>query len=84
MLVVTILAARWVVRRFAIPPQWRRRLAVGLLALVLMLIVEFTIVLWLRGMTIQDYLAGRDPVSGAVYAALLLLFAVSPALVARR
>ncbi len=54
------------------------------IALGLMLVAEFTLALWLRGMTISEYFASRDPVSGTVYYALLGVFAVMPLLVAKR
>ncbi|MEP7343062.1 MAG: hypothetical protein ABI977_35370 [Acidobacteriota bacterium] len=79
-----ILAARWIVRRLAIPPEPARRLAIGFVALSLLLIVEFTAVLWLRGLTIREYFASRDPVSGTVYFVMLGLFAVMPLLVSMR
>ena len=50
MLVVTVLAARWMVRRCALPPVFSSRLAVGCVALCLLLTAEFTLVLWLRGL----------------------------------
>jgi hypothetical protein len=84
MLVVSILTARWVARRLAIPPTSSTRLAVGLVALGLLLVAEFTVVLWLRGLTILEYIVGRDPVAGAVYIVMLGLFAIMPLLVARR
>ena len=62
MLGVSILAARWAVRHVGIPPLWRRRLATGCIALGLMLLVEFSVVLWIRGMTIRGYFEARDPV----------------------
>lgn len=83
MLVVVILAARWVVRRFTLPPTFSR-LGVGFIALGLLLAAEFTLVLRLRGLTIAEYLASRDPVSGTAYYAMLGVFAVMPLLVARR
>ncbi len=49
-----------------------------------MLIAEFTLVLWLRGLSIKEYLAARDPVAGTVYYVALGVFAVMPLLVARR
>ena len=64
---VSILAVRWAVRHLGIQPQWTRRLALGCIALGLMLLVEFTVVLWIRGLTIRGYFETRDPVSGAVY-----------------
>jgi len=39
----------------------------GCVALGLLLAAEFTLVLWLRGLSISEYLASRDPVSGTVY-----------------
>ena len=84
MLVVTILAARWVAGRLAVPPSPVMRLGVGCVALGLLLLAEFTLGLWLRGLTISEYFASRDPVSGAVYVAMLGVFALMPLLVARR
>jgi hypothetical protein len=84
MFVITIVAARWIVRRLAVPRTPSSRLGMGCIALSLMLIAEFTLVLWLRGLSIREYLAGRDPIAGTVYYAMLGAFAVMPLLVARR
>jgi hypothetical protein len=84
MLVVIILSARWVVRRLAVPATPSQRLTVGLVALVLLGICEFTVVLWLRGLSIAEYFAGRDPVAGAVYLVMLGLFAAMPLLLVRK
>ena len=70
MLVVIIVAARWIVRYFA-PLAAAERLGIGMAALGLLLCSEFTLVLGLRGLTIMENLASCDPVSGAVYVALL-------------
>lgn len=83
MLVVIVAAARWVCRRLAVPPGFAPRLGTGVLALVLLLAAESGFVLGLRELTIGEYLAGRDPVAGAAYAAMLLLFALMPLLVRR-
>jgi hypothetical protein len=83
MLVVTVLAAKWVVRRLAMPFALSSRLGMGCLALALMLIAEFGLVLWLRGISISEYLANRDPVSGTAYYVMLGLFAAMPLLVVR-
>ena len=56
----------------------------GCIAIVLMLVAEFGFVLWIRGLSIKDYLATRDLVSGTVYYAMLVLFATMPLLVARK
>jgi hypothetical protein len=83
MLVVTILAARSVVRRLSLPPAPAIRLGVGLVALAFLLIAEFTLVLGIEGLTIREYMASRDPVAGTVYAILLGIFAAMPMRVAR-
>ena len=84
MLVVTILAARWTVLRLAVPPMPSVRLGMGCIALVFMLVAEFGFVFWIRGLSIRDYVATRDPVSGTVYYAMLVLFAIMPLIVGRR
>jgi hypothetical protein len=83
MLVITILAARWTVRRLAVPSTPPARLGMGFVALGLLLVAEFTLVLWLRGVTIREYFVSRDPVAGTVYYVMLAVFAVMPLLVAR-
>ena len=84
MFVITIMAARWIVRRLAVPSTASSRLSMGGIALGLMLIAEFTLVLWLRGLSIREYLAGRDPVAATAYYVTLGVFGVMPLLVARR
>ncbi len=84
MLVVVIFAARWTVRRLAVPSTPLKRLGAGLIALALLLVAEFTLVLRLRGMTISEYFATRDPVSGTVYYVMLGVFALMPLFVAGR
>jgi hypothetical protein len=84
MLVITIVAARWIVRRLAVPPTRLSRLGMGAIALSLMLIAEFTLVLWLRGLSISEYFASRDPVAAGLYYVMLAIFAIMPLLMARR
>ena len=84
MLVVTIVAARWMVARLAVPVQWSARLGMGSTALGLLLFAEFGLVSWIRGISIKEYLATRDPVSGTVYYAMLGLFSLMPLLVAKK
>jgi hypothetical protein len=77
MLIVTVLAARWVVRRFALPRTFAR-FGMGFVALALLLGAELTLVVWVQGMTVRDYLAARDPISGTVYLVMLGVFAAMP------
>ena len=78
MLVVIIAAASWLVRKFQIAEQ---TLLVGLLALGLMMAFEFTLVLWLRGLTLTEYLSEREPLSSFIYYLMLVVFALMPLLV---
>lgn len=84
MLVAIGLAARWVVRRLSVPYRVSIRLGIGFIALVLLLAAEFALVLRLRGMSITEYFATLDPVSGTVYHISLGIFAVMPLLVDRK
>jgi hypothetical protein len=81
MLVVTIVAARWVVRRLAVPSTSSSRLGMGGVALGLLVTAELGLVLRLRDLSIAEYLATRDPVSGTAYYVMLGLVAVMPRLV---
>jgi hypothetical protein len=81
MFVVIVLAARWTVRKLAVPGTPSRRLCTGLVALGLLLVAEFTVVLGLRGLTVEQYVAERDPVAGTAYAVMLGVFAIMPLLV---
>jgi hypothetical protein len=83
MLAVITVAARVVVGRMRHPGPGAC-LAIGALALLFMLLVEFTVVLGLRGITLVQYLESRDPVAGGAYALSLLLFMLMPALLTWR
>jgi len=78
MLVACILAALWVVRRFALSPSPSLRLTVGFIALVLLIAAELTMVLGVRGLSLAEYIASRDPVSSIVYLAMLGIYALMP------
>lgn len=83
MFIAILLSARFVTRRFPTsrPADY---LVTGGLALVLLLIVEFTVVLGLRGISIGEYFAERDPVAGTVYGSMLIVFACMPWLLGKR
>ena len=83
MLVINIVVAGWVVRRLALPFTASIRLGVGGLVLILLLLAELGLVRWVRRLSTREYFATRDPMSGTVYYAMLLVFAVMPLLVAR-
>lgn len=78
MLAVIYWASRRLIR---IHPElcWPSRLAAGMVALVLLVGAELLVAYALGGRSISQYIASRDPVSGSVYLASLLVFAVAPA-----
>jgi hypothetical protein len=83
MLVVIVLAARSIVRRLAVPATLSRRLGMGGVALALLLCAEVVLLLPVSRLSLREYVAGLDPVSGTVYFAMLGVLAMMPLLVAR-
>ncbi|TKB64700.1 MAG: hypothetical protein E8D47_11220 [Nitrospira sp.] len=84
MLTVIMLSARWVVRHFSMPYTAPSRLGIGGMALALILALDFTVVLWVRGLSRSQYIESFDPVAGTAYFVMLGVFAVMPLLVSRR
>ena len=76
-----ILAAGWVLRRLNVPYALNARLAVGLVALAILLVAELAGVRWVRRISIQEYLIGNATPSGLVSLLLFLLFAAMTLLV---
>jgi hypothetical protein len=84
MLVAIVLAARWTIRRFADASEPSTALRIGLLALGLLLLAEITLAVVLQGLSPVEVLVNRDPVSGTVYYAMLIVYALMPRFVTRR
>jgi len=84
MLVVVIIAARWVVLRLSVPSTLSSRLGMGSIALSMLLVAEFGLVLQLRGLSIKEYFASMDPVSGTAFFVMQGVCAIMPLVVARR
>jgi len=78
MLLVIIMAARWVPERFGLKAKPGKCFAMGMLALLWMLAAETGLVLLVQDRSISEYIMGRDPVSGSVYLLMLLVFASLP------
>jgi hypothetical protein len=78
------LAATRVVRRYALPPAGSSRLVAGAVALLLLVIAELALAVVLQGRALTEYLASRDPVSGTVYLAMLVVFGAAPWLLSFR
>jgi hypothetical protein len=83
MALAMLLAARLVVQRQLTGRGPLTRAAVGGLALAFMVTAELAVGLVLLQRPLQDILIDRDPVSGVVYLALLLLYALLPLLLGR-
>jgi hypothetical protein len=75
-MLLAIIAARWTVLRLNLPSAPSPRLVMGGIAPVFLLAAEFGFASWVRGLSIRDYLATRDPVSGTAYYVALGLFAM--------
>lgn len=78
------IVARWLVRRYAVPPAARERLAIGAVAAALSVILDLTVVLRLRGMTMASYVANFDPVAGTAFWLMQVVFALMPWWLGRR
>jgi lipid-A-disaccharide synthase-like uncharacterized protein len=83
MLAAIFFASRYIVRRFALASSARLAVAVGMFALMLLVAAELLLMVALQGRDLAGYVASRDPVSGSVYLASLLLYALMPWLQAR-
>jgi hypothetical protein len=81
---VIVVAARWLVHHRLEGGRLSSALSVGFIAMGLVLIADLVVGLWLRGMSAAEVFFDRDPVSGTAYYVSLLLFAVMPAILARR
>jgi len=76
--------ARWRFGRDPVAWPPRRRLAVGALALALLLVAEVALGMALRGLTLRQVFLERDPVAGTAYLAALAAFALLPWLLSHR
>ena len=83
-LLATIIGARWVVDRFALPPLPGIRLGVGVVALILFLIGEWAVVLPLHSLSLSDSFASREPIVGIVPTGALAVLVVMPLLAGYR
>ena len=80
MAAVVFIAAGYILRRFPEVRHPASSLMAGVLALVLSVAAELGLATVLQDRTLAEFLSSRDKVSGSVYIALLLIFAVMPRL----
>lgn len=83
-LLAMIIAARWVIDRFTLPPFPGIRLGVGLVALGLWLVMEVIVILPFHGLSLDEFLATQDPVVGTLPIGALGVLTVMPFLVGYR
>lgn len=80
MAAVIYVAAGYILRRFPEIALPRRSLVAGFLALAMSVAAELGLAMLLQDQTLAEYISSRDQVSGSVYIALLLVFALMPRL----
>ena len=78
MLLVIYLSARFVVSKMVPIRAAMPYVILGVVALALLLLVEFTLVLGLQGISISHYLDSRDEIAFSAYLLSLLIFALMP------
>lgn len=83
MFVAIVVSARLIIWRFRLPASAMVRLGAGCLALGLLVGAEVLLAVAIQERTLGEYVVSRDPVSGGVYLAMLVLFAVIPLVLAR-
>jgi hypothetical protein len=83
MFVVVVAAARFITLRHALPTQAAVRLAVGFVGLALLVATELALAAVLQRRSPVDFIVSRDPVSGTVFALMLVLFALMPFILGR-
>jgi hypothetical protein len=76
--IAIFLAAGLVLRRFSSIHAHGPALVVGVLALALLAVAELALAVALQDQTVVEYLASRDPISGAAYLGMLVVFALMP------
>jgi hypothetical protein len=83
MLAAIYLASAYLVKKYPAAASLEYLLS-GLVALGLLVAAEVAVVLLIRDNTMGEYIDGRDPVAGAVYLLLLLIFSLMPWWVSRK
>jgi hypothetical protein len=82
MLTVIYFTARFVLRRFSLHGTGKQ-IGTGLFALLLLLLIEFTLMLQLQGLTFGQYVASRDPMAFSAYVVSLVIYGFMPSLLGR-
>ena len=83
MLIAMIVAARWVIRRFDVPRTLAATISMGLIVIGLLFPAEIAGVVWVRGLSLREYLASFVTGPGVISLLMLLVFGAMPTLVTR-
>src|SRR5215467_13248365 len=83
MLIAMIASSRWVIRLFNVPQTLGSTIPMGLVALAILAPAEIAGVLWVRGLSLREYLASFVTVPGVISLVMFLVFAAMPTLVGR-
>ena len=84
MLIAMAVSSRWVIRRFQVKPTFGSTISMGIVALAILVPAELSGVVWVRGLSLSEYLASFATAPGLVSLLMFLLFfAAMPTLVTR-
>ena len=81
MLIAMVISSRWVVRRCNVHQTLGSTIPMGLVALAILAPAEIGGVLWVRGLSLREYLASFATAPGVISLVMFLLFATMPSLV---
>ena len=82
MLVAMLISARWVIRRFDVSAALPTTITMGLVALGILLPAEIGGAIWLRGLSLPEYLASFATGRGVISMVMFLLFFATPTVIA--
>jgi len=80
MLIAMVISAWWTMRPLKVPRTPAATISMALVALGLLIPAEIAGVLWVRELSLPDYLASFGTVPGVISLVMFLLFAAMPAL----
>jgi hypothetical protein len=83
MIMAIYYSARYIVNRYSVIKGLFDYIYIGIFALLMLLILELTLVLGLRGISLEQYLSSRDPISGGVYLLSLFIYMLMPLIIAK-
>ena len=83
MLAAMAVSARWVIRRFHVKSTFGSTISMGLVAFGILLPAELAGVVWVRGLSLDEYLASFATAPGLVSLLMVVLFAAVPTIVMR-